>query len=163
MRLVYLFSPFVVVSYGSAPLLRKHGSDTERIIVPFSPKGVNYMVYLAHVATCVLVCATVCLIVMLSLSDTTDVSAVRAICCFNTNNLRVSLFHVAQYGDDITDNTRTRKEHNKLVAKLAFVNNVIWCEECCQLPKNVVCFCQQTSSVKLTSLNHQVSTVRAAW
>ena len=27
------------------------GLDTERIIVPFSSKGVNHMAYLAHVAT----------------------------------------------------------------------------------------------------------------
>ena len=64
MQLVYLFSPLpvlytsqrgfvVVVSYGPAPLLRQLGLDTERIIVPFSSKGVNHIAYLAHVATVV--------------------------------------------------------------------------------------------------------------
>ena len=51
---MYLFSPLrvlytphrslvVVVSYGPAPLLQQLGLDTERIIVPFSSKGVNHM------------------------------------------------------------------------------------------------------------------------
>ena len=62
---MYLFSPLqvlytphrgpvvVVVSYGPAPLLRQLGLDTERIIVPFSSKGVSHVAYLAHVATVV--------------------------------------------------------------------------------------------------------------
>ena len=41
------------VSYRPAPLLWQLGLDTERIIVPFSSKGVNRMTYLAHAVTVV--------------------------------------------------------------------------------------------------------------
>ena len=34
----------VVVTYAPAPLMRQLGLDTERIIVPFSSKGVNHVV-----------------------------------------------------------------------------------------------------------------------
>ena len=65
MQFVYLFSHVVVVSPGppcgcvtGAPLwLCRMASATdvriERIILPFSSKGVNYMAYLSHVATVV--------------------------------------------------------------------------------------------------------------
>ena len=43
--------PVVVVSYRPAPLLWQLGLDKERIIVPFSSKGVNRMANLTHVAT----------------------------------------------------------------------------------------------------------------
>ena len=43
--------PVVIVSYEPAPFLRLLGLNTERIIVPFSSKGVNHTAYLAHVTT----------------------------------------------------------------------------------------------------------------
>ena len=49
--IILLTGGLVVVSYGSAPLLRQLCLDTERIIIPFSSKGVNHIGYLAHVAT----------------------------------------------------------------------------------------------------------------
>ena len=102
-KVMYLFSPVrvlytqqrdpvVVVSYGPDSLLRLLGLDTERIIVPFSSKGVNHMAYLAHVAT-VVWCATVCLTVVPSFSDITDTSTIGH--RFKTD--RNPLFHVAQY------------------------------------------------------------------
>ena len=60
MEVVDLFSPLrvlytphqgPVVPYGPEPLLEKLGLDTEWIIVPFFPKSVNHMAYLAHVVT----------------------------------------------------------------------------------------------------------------
>ena len=46
-----------------------------------------------------MVCATVCLTVMSSFSDTSDVTTLGH--NFNSNRSRATLFHVAQYGDDI--------------------------------------------------------------
>ena len=46
-----------------------------------------------------MVCATVCLTVMQSSLDVTDVSTVAR--SFKIDNRRTPLFHVAQYGDDI--------------------------------------------------------------
>ena len=40
--------PVIVVSYGPAPLMRQLGLDTERIIGPFSARGVSHVAYLAH-------------------------------------------------------------------------------------------------------------------
>ena len=107
---MYLFSPLqvlytphrgtvVAVSYEPAPLLRQLGLETERIIVFFSSKGVNHMAYLAHVATVVMLCATVCRTVMPSFSDKSDVSTIRH--SFKTDRSRTPLFHIAQYGDYI--------------------------------------------------------------
>ena len=104
MYIVYLLSPLrvlytphrgpvAVVSYGPAPLLWQLGVGTEWIIVPFSSKGLNHMAYLAHVATVVMVCATVCLTVMPSFSDITDVSTI--IHSFKTDSSRIPLCHVA--------------------------------------------------------------------
>ena len=45
-------------------------------------------------------CAAVCLTVMPSFSDTTDVSTIGH--SFKTDRIRTPLVHVAQYGDDIT-------------------------------------------------------------
>ena len=56
------------------------------------------MAYLAHMATVVWY-ATVCLTVVPSFSDITDVSTIGN--SFNTDRSRTPLFHVAQYGDDI--------------------------------------------------------------
>ena len=66
----------MVVSYGPAPLLRQRGLDTKHIIVPFSSKGVNYVAYPAHLANVYGVCDTVCLTIMPSFSDITDVSTI---------------------------------------------------------------------------------------
>ena len=63
---------------------------------------VNHMAYLARVATvvwCVRVCATVCLTVMLSFSDTTDVLTIGH--SFKIDRSRTPLFYVAQYEDNI--------------------------------------------------------------
>ena len=89
----------VVVSYGPAPLLRLLGLDTERIIVPFSSKGVNHVAYLARVAI-VMWCATVCITDMPSFSNIIDVSTIGR--SFKTDRSRTPSFHVAQYGDDST-------------------------------------------------------------
>ena len=45
--------PLLLCRIGQRHYLRQLGLDTERIIVPFSSKGVNHMAYLAHVATVV--------------------------------------------------------------------------------------------------------------
>ena len=84
-------------------LLRQLGLDTERIIAPFSWKGVNHVAYLAHVATVTWRVLLFCLSnsFMPSFSDITDVSTIGN--SFNINNSRTALFHVAQYEDDIVD------------------------------------------------------------
>ena len=89
--------PVVIVSYGPAPLLRQLGLDREQTFllerrerhgVP-SPRGQSCMV-----------CDTVCLTVMSPFSDITDVLTIGH--SFKTERSRTPLFHVAQYGDDIT-------------------------------------------------------------
>ena len=65
--------PVVVVSYGPGPLMRPLGLDTERISVPVlferrEPHGVPN-----PCRNSCTVCATVCPIVMSSLSNTADV------------------------------------------------------------------------------------------
>ena len=69
--------PVVVVSYRPAPLLRQLGLDTERIIVPLSSKGLEPHGVPSPCGHSCMVCATVCLIVVPSFSDKSDVSTIR--------------------------------------------------------------------------------------
>ena len=100
---MYLFSPLtsnytpqrgpiVIVSYGPAPVCRLLGLDTERISVPFllerrEPRGVP-----SPCGHSCMACATVCLTVVPSFSDTTDVSAIDH--SFKTDRSRTPLFLV---------------------------------------------------------------------
>ena len=57
-----------------------------------------------------MVCVTVCLTVMPSFSDITDVSTIDY--NLKTDRSRTSLFHVAQYGDDIIGPVHIPRRYN---------------------------------------------------
>ena len=110
MQFVYLFSPYeYYILHTGAPLLLCRMSQ-RHISAAWLRYRTDYCAYLLERRkphgvpspcghSCV-ACATVCLTVMPSFSDTTDVSTIGH--SFKTDRSRTPLFHVAQYGDDIT-------------------------------------------------------------
>ena len=106
---MYLFSPYeqlyfstgprcycVVWASASIPAARlRHRTDLCAFLLERrEPHGVP-----SPCGHSCMVCATVCLTVVPSFSDTTDVSTIGH--SSKTDRSRTPLFHVAQYGDDI--------------------------------------------------------------
>ena len=83
-------------SYEPVQQMQQLGLDTEWIIVPFAlkPHGIPSLCGHSY-----MICASVCLTVMPSFSDITDVLTIGH--SFKTDRSRTPLLHFMQYGNDI--------------------------------------------------------------